>query len=226
MLSLLIETSTEQSVAAIVKEGTLLFKSSFPIGRQCSKYLIPEIESGLKSLNVKIKDFDFIGVGIGPGSYTGIRIGVMTAKALAFAAEIPLIGLCTLHTFIPDNNGPFSVWIDAKISGLYAVQGHKNDEGIHYLSKPQVIEMSPAGSVLPNPCVIVTPDSTRIKPKIEAIYPDLKLNWEIKSPDPLNMHRMASLRYERKEYSLDGHIDIMYLRKTQAEIERETKKTA
>jgi tRNA threonylcarbamoyladenosine biosynthesis protein TsaB len=223
MLSLLIETSTEQAMIAIVKEGKLLFLGQLPIGHQSSKHLIPQIESGIKSLKIKIKDFDFIGVGVGPGSYTGIRIGVMTAKTLAFATERPLIALCTLHTFVPKNEGPFSVLIDAKISGVYAIEGNKSHEEINYLCEPQVIDISHLRSLLHKAYRIVTPDSTRIKPKIEAIYPDVKLEWETKPPDPLHMYKMASLHYARKEYSLGEQIDIMYLRKTQAEMEWEEK---
>jgi tRNA threonylcarbamoyladenosine biosynthesis protein TsaB len=224
MLSLIIETCTDLGIVAIVREGKLLYHSQLPPGQQNSKVLLPEIQSALQNTHVQLKDVDFIGVGIGPGSYTGIRMGVITAKALAFAAEIPLVGLCTLHNFIPDIDGPFTVLIDAKISGAYVICGNRNKEQIHYITEPQVVELSQLPNVFHGkPYTMVSPNPGRIKPFLESIDPKCLGEWEIKGPDPLAMYRSAMGKFQRNDLSLDGHLEIMYLRKTQAEIEREKK---
>jgi tRNA threonylcarbamoyladenosine biosynthesis protein TsaB len=224
MLSLLIETSTELGLVAIVKEGQVLFVSQLPAGQQNSKYLLPEIQSGLKSLELKVNAFDFIAVGVGPGSYTGIRIGVMTAKTLAFATDTPLIGLCTLQTFLPENEGRFAVMIDAKISGAYVILGQKRGGEVAYLSEPQGVGLNHLPGLLQGIKTVVSPNISRIKPNLEAIAPNLQLEWEVKGPDPLLMYRGAVVKFESHEFTTEGELDILYLRKTQAELEREIKK--
>jgi tRNA threonylcarbamoyladenosine biosynthesis protein TsaB len=56
------------------------------------------IEQILKEVGLTIKDLNAVAVGRGPGSYTGLRIGVSTAKGLCYGANLPLIGICTLKT--------------------------------------------------------------------------------------------------------------------------------
>jgi tRNA threonylcarbamoyl adenosine modification protein YeaZ len=68
---------------------------------------------------------DYVAVGIGPGSYTGIRVGVALAKALAFGWSVPLLSFCSLKTFLPSHEGPFAILVDARMGGVYAQKGEK-----------------------------------------------------------------------------------------------------
>lgn len=222
MYFLLIETSTERGLTAILENEELLFQGELPPGHQNSKYLLPEIEKGLKSKSLEIKDLGYIAVGIGPGSYTGIRVGVTAAKTLAFAGGLPLIGLCTLETFVPDQDGNFAVLIDAKIGGAYVVTGCKQKGKITYSSSPRVAELNKLEDLLKQVDYIVSPNITVLKPKLELIYPGQNWEWQERSPDPWQMGRHASDKFRRGEYTMDGHLELLYMRKTQAEIERDT----
>ena len=76
-----------------------------------------------RSLGSEIKKFvrgrpDFIAVGTGPGSFTGVRVGVAIAKALAFGWEIPLLAFPSLLAFAP-REAPFAILADARSAGLY-----------------------------------------------------------------------------------------------------------
>ena len=86
---LLIETSTERGLIAIGSKNQILFEKALPFGFNNSTHLIPTIDEALSKLQIKISDLQGIAVGIGPGSYTGIRIGAAAAKTLSFACRLP-----------------------------------------------------------------------------------------------------------------------------------------
>jgi tRNA threonylcarbamoyladenosine biosynthesis protein TsaB len=223
MYSLLIETSTDQGLLAFFKERQLIFQGDLPTGYLNSKYLLPQIERGLKSCCLDIKEFSYIGVGIGPGSYTGIRVGAMVAKSLAFAAEIPLIGICTLETFIPMDDVRFAVLIDAKIGGAYVITGQRCKNQIRYFSNPEICELGDLERHLKNIDVIITSKSIPLEQKLKSIYPENQWKWLETKPDAAQMDSLALSKFLNKEYSLDGQLTLLYMRKTQAEIEYNSK---
>ncbi len=97
-LILNIETSTEVCSVCLAKDGEVIaVKESFE-GKTHAKLLTVFIEELLKENNLKVKNMDAIAVSMGPGSYTGLRIGVSTAKGLAYAANLPLIAISTLQS--------------------------------------------------------------------------------------------------------------------------------
>ncbi len=106
MLTLLIETSTERGLIALFDETTALFQVDLPFGYNNSKYLLPMLKQELKESSHTLDQIALVAVGIGPGSYTGIRIGATVAKTLSFAQKLPLIGICSLEGFIPNRDGP------------------------------------------------------------------------------------------------------------------------
>lgn len=96
-LLLSIETSTKNCSVALSKEGTILsLKEENNGGYSHAEQLHVFIEEILQEHHLKVNNLDAIAVGKGPGSYTGLRIGVSTAKGLAYAANIPLIAIDTL----------------------------------------------------------------------------------------------------------------------------------
>jgi tRNA threonylcarbamoyl adenosine modification protein YeaZ len=144
-------------------------------------------------------------IGVGPGSYTGIRVGVAVARGLAYAWKVPLIGAPSLCSFIPDEEGPFAVVVDAKVGGIYLQQGNKEKnltwEGECRLVPPEDWEDAIEGRT------IVTPYATPLQKRLS--------HCEIHEvlPSPKELLRVA------REKPLP--CEILYLRKTQAEQERE-----
>lgn len=203
---LLIETGTERGLVALVKEGEVLEALALPFGFQNSKNLLPAIEAILKRQALEPKELNFIAVGAGPGSYTGLRVGVACAKGLAFARQIPLIAISSLETFRPAVG---VVLFDAKIGGAYALLE---------TGGPQVIPLE--NLRLEKGTHVVTPQANPLRKKWEKLYPEQELVWEERGPDPHVMARLAWEKWKRKEYSLTGEVEILYLRKTQAELEK------
>jgi tRNA threonylcarbamoyladenosine biosynthesis protein TsaB len=92
-----IETSTKACSAAIHQDGNLLSVSELYNEKSSSGMLTTLIEHVAKTASLTLKEVDAIAVAKGPGSYTGLRIGVSTAKGLCFTLEKPLIAINTLE---------------------------------------------------------------------------------------------------------------------------------
>ena len=97
MLILAFESSAKAASAALVKDGKLISQYSQCSGLTHSRTLLPMAEDMLKNAEMKLSDVDLIAVAHGPGSFTGIRIGVSMVKGLAWAAEKPCVGVSTLE---------------------------------------------------------------------------------------------------------------------------------
>jgi len=97
MRILAIESSAKAASVALLEEGRLLAQNYQHAGLTHSRTLLPMVYSLLDGLGMTLADVDKIAVAKGPGSFTGLRIGVATAKGLAFGADKPLVGVSTLE---------------------------------------------------------------------------------------------------------------------------------
>lgn len=96
MRILALETSAKAVSAAITEDGRVLASGYQDSGLTHSRTLMPIVEHLLKNTGMALKDCGAVAVAAGPGSFTGIRIGVSAAKGLAFGAELPAAGVSTL----------------------------------------------------------------------------------------------------------------------------------
>ncbi len=98
-LILAIETATKLCSVAVARDGKLLaIRESDPTTNAHAEKLNVFIEEVMQEVGCTLQELDAVAVGIGPGSYTGLRIGLSAAKGLCYALDIPVIGLSTLGT--------------------------------------------------------------------------------------------------------------------------------
>ena len=97
MKILALETSAKAVSAAVTEDGKVLCSGYQDTGLTHSRTLMPIVDGMLKNTGLTVRDCDAIAVSVGPGSFTGIRIGVAAAKGLAFAAEKPTVAVSTLE---------------------------------------------------------------------------------------------------------------------------------
>lgn len=221
MTILVLETSTERGIVAAFKEGNSLFEEQLPFGLQSSHHLLPMVQKKIKEGIFQQRELTAIIVGIGPGSYTGIRVGATIAQCLAFSLEIPVIGIGTLEAFLPEKEGAFAVLIDAKIGGVYMQKGVLSNGKTHMTSDPQAYPLPEAVTLLQDVPLLVTPNAGKIAPKLEALMPHKKWHWQESYP---SAHQMLQVGMQQKKLqnSTSDHtrLELLYLRKTQAEMER------
>ncbi len=93
MKYLTIDTTTKVTALSLAQNGKLVGEGFLHTGKTHSERLIPMLEQLLLAADWKLGELDFIGVVRGPGSFTGIRIGIATAQGLAQVLKIPLLGI-------------------------------------------------------------------------------------------------------------------------------------
>lgn len=135
-LILAIETATKLCSVAVARDGHVLALREVESQRhEHAEKVNVFIAEVLAEAGLSLKDLDAVAVGIGPGSYTGLRIGLSAAKGLCYALEVPLIGLSTLGTqaraAIDAANTPVATvqpMVDARrmevFTGTYDASGH------------------------------------------------------------------------------------------------------
>ena len=99
---LLIETSTAQLSAALAEDGAIVASRTSGESRMQAALTAPFIKEVLDQKGLSVKDLDAVCVGRGPGSYTGLRVGVSTAKGLCFGAGIPLLSSGSLDILVSE----------------------------------------------------------------------------------------------------------------------------
>jgi len=123
MITLALETSTAAGSVALADENGTLAESVEPEGLTHSKTMIPAVQRLLNQAGLSVEDLDLIAVTVGPGSFTGLRIGLSAAKGLAWAAGKPLVGVPSLDTLaqnLPPGSHQFCPMIDARKGEVYA----------------------------------------------------------------------------------------------------------
>ncbi len=118
-----LESSAKSASAALTEDGKILARSFQNSGLTHSRTLLPMAEAMLKNCDLSMDDIDAVAVAAGPGSFTGLRIGVSAAKGLSWAREIPCIGISTLEAMAQNlahlNNTLIICAMDARRSQIY-----------------------------------------------------------------------------------------------------------
>lgn len=139
---LALDTSGATATAAVARDGYMTGELSIRNGMTHSQKVIPMVDALLAMLDLKPGDIDLLAVANGPGSFTGLRIGVVTMKAFAYAMNLPLIEVPTLMALActtGEQGGIICPMMDARnrqvFTGLYQFSGneitiHREDCGI------------------------------------------------------------------------------------------------
>lgn len=132
MTVLAIDTSTNVMGISLLKDQSVIGETITFINKNHSVRLMPAIDSLMKECNIKPKELTKIVVAKGPGSYTGVRIGVTVAKTLAFTLNIPIIGVSSLKVLAANGryfSGLVCPIFDARrnllFTGLYDFRGNQ-----------------------------------------------------------------------------------------------------
>lgn len=188
MKALILETSTEKSCLILAEDGAPLKSRFLAGGPELSKRLAAEAHVLLEGNPV-----DFLLVGQGPGSFTGIRVGAALAKGLSFGWSVPLYGFCSLKAFTPPADGSFAILVDARIGGFYTLLGNRTGSDIQW-NTPQLLDPSQAHTFLDSIPTLTSPHPAQIQQRLpqrpcleSSIDPALLAKWAF-SPrfkDPL-----------------------------------------
>ncbi len=218
-MHLVIETATAHGLLALCDDKGVIGEKSLPIGLSNSRTVEPLLKELFTESGRAPKELDFVAAGIGPGSYTGIRVGAACAKAIAYGCRIPLVGISSLRGFIPplEYLGPYLVAIDARIGGIYTLLADKTAAGITFIGDDRLVSVDSFQELLGRVGYVVTPAWEPIRKRLAGHF--LPKVFET-GPSSLQLFIESKQKFDRKEYSMDGALTLAYLRLTQAEMEK------
>lgn len=133
MIWLGIDTANTPLSIAIVKDGQLLVEENASVAINHSLRAMPAMEEVFSKANLTPTDIDAIAVSEGPGSYTGVRIGVTIAKTLAWTLEKPLVGISSLKAIAMNGlffDGLICPLVDARRENVYAGVYESDNENL------------------------------------------------------------------------------------------------
>ena len=124
MFVLGMDSATAACSAAVVKDGNVLAQEFTEMARGHAEALVPIIKRVLEAARCSVGELDLIAATVGPGAYTGVRIGLSTAQTMSLAATVPLLGVTTLEAVAraaQDGSGnELLVLMDTKRADFYA----------------------------------------------------------------------------------------------------------
>lgn len=131
MRVLALETSTEYCSVALWLDGEVLSRCE-AVGQKHSELLMPMIDALLKDAGLSVRDMDGIAFGMGPGSFTGVRIACGVAQGLALGANLPVAGICTLEALAEAaGHDRVIAVLDARMGEIYhAAYERRGDEWV------------------------------------------------------------------------------------------------
>jgi tRNA threonylcarbamoyladenosine biosynthesis protein TsaB len=140
---LAIETATTAGAVALVVDGTVVGQRVATSDRRHAETLVPSARAVLDDASLGLDDLDAIVVDIGPGLFTGLRVGVASARSLAFALELPIVGLTSLEILandplLDDEPGCLSV-VDARRGELFVQRFERTQVRSEPLSEPELL---------------------------------------------------------------------------------------
>ena len=158
MLVLGIETSTRQGGVAIVGEDHVLCETVLNVEVTHSERLLPAVDRALDEARITLDGLGGIAVSIGPGSFTGLRIGLSTAKGLAYATGLPLVGVPTLEAMawaLPAARWQVCPVLDARKQEVYAALFRHEPEGLRRVTEDAALPPEDLCRLIRNPTLFL-----------------------------------------------------------------------
>lgn len=222
---LAIDTSTEAcSVALQIGSETIAKYSQEP--RSHSRLLMPMVEEVLGAAQIKVNQLDAIAVSIGPGSFTGLRIGFAAVQGMAYGADIPVVPISTLKLMVATyvrqhcthndsaQSGEIIALLDARMSefnlGRYQLRANNQIKPLQpdqLLTTQQAIALITANK--PKAIIGDTDNLLDLAPQLTDIFTPIY-------PDALDILPIAATEYvEGRAVSIET-VDLVYLRGAEA----------
>lgn len=220
---LAIDAATMVSSAAVATEERLLSEVTMQLKKPQSEVLMGHIINALKIAQVDKKDLTAIAVNIGPGSFTGLRIGLAAAKMMAYSLNIPLIGVDvgeSLAYHYPIENIYSAVFIDAQKNNVYFAMYEWVNGKMNTVNNMQVLSLQEAIAICANApkTVIAMGDIVQRKQQVFAECSNIHI-----APPHHIMPRAANTAYAGLAKLAAGetanimNLEPLYIRRSEAE---------
>lgn len=231
MLILGIETATPQVSVAIGGHEGVLAMFELSRGRRHAETLTPAIEFVCRQADVEIDEFGAIAVDIGPGLFTGMRVGLAAGKAIAHALRVPMIGISSLDLLafpLRYADRTIAAVIDARKGELFYALYRPVPGGVQRVSDAQVGSVDDfAGDLMARaqPVVCVGDGALRYRDEITAVFRCEFAEQFLSYPSSAPLVQLAHAKALREDWVNPWDIQPMYLRAPDAQINWSSRST-
>jgi tRNA threonylcarbamoyladenosine biosynthesis protein TsaB len=229
MLVLAMDTATPRVSVAIGRDGRVLGDVSLDGGRRHAEQVAPAIEYLCAELGVDLHQLAFVAVGLGPGLFTGLRVGVTTARMMAQSLRVPVVGVPTLDLIAyPLRHASRTVVpvVDARRNEVFFACYQPVPGGVQRFTNYEVStpdglagELAARGedALLAGDGALRYESELGRLDRVELAGPGAAL------PSATALVELATARYRREEFSPPADVHPLYLRRSDAEIEWDRK---
>lgn len=220
---LAMDTSGPCASVALMQRGVITHEETARHGLTHSQTLLPMVEHAFECAGIRASDVELFACAVGPGSFTGVRIGVTTSKALAHSVGAKVIGVDALEALAYGASGfggTIAPMFDARRGQVYAAAFRGGADGFARLGADMAAPVEEAVNALPTERTLFLGDGAdACRSRILAVRPDACF-----APAHLNFPRAAAicaLAQARADEAV-GYMELLplYLRAPQAERER------
>lgn len=229
MLILGIETATEQVSVAIGGHEGVLGVFEVTRGRRHVETLVPAIEFVCRQADVTLAEVGCVAVDIGPGMFTGMRVGIAAGKAFAQALRIPMIGVSSLDLLafpLRHSDRLIAAAVDARRGELYFAFYRQVPGGLQRVSEPCAGKPEDLAADLlarGQEAICVGDGALRYRQQIaDAVRVEFAEQW-LSHPSAAPMVQLAHARALREDWINPWELQPLYLRKPDAQINWSTR---
>jgi tRNA threonylcarbamoyladenosine biosynthesis protein TsaB len=224
VLILGIDTATPQVGCAIGGHEGVIACFSSAKGKRHAETLVPAIDFVCRQAHVELDEIGAIAVDLGPGLFTGLRVGVATAKAMASALRVPVVGVSSLDLLafpVRWTNRRIVSVVDARRGEVFYASYRQVPGGVQRVSEPQVgspeqlcNEIQATGEE----CLAVGDGARRYADELIDLIKVEIADAGLAYPSPQSLVQLAHARAVREEFVNPWDVQPIYLRKADAEI--------
>jgi tRNA threonylcarbamoyladenosine biosynthesis protein TsaB len=217
VLTLALETSSLAGSVALLADDHLLAQQSLAAGRS-TQTLAPAIDRLLKDAGLRPADLNLVAVTIGPGSFTGLRIGVTTAKTLAYAVGAQVLGLDTLEVIAcqaPRESRELHVVLDAQRKELFLARFRWEEDQLVRLDESRIVAAETWLAELQPGSIVTGPGLARLEDRLPTRVQTVDL--ALRQPAAEAVGRLALRHYREGRRDDLWKLAPQYLRASAAE---------
>lgn len=232
MIILGIETATPQVGCALGGVEGPLASFHAARGRRHAETLVPAIDFVCRHARVALSEVSVVAVDIGPGLFTGLRVGVATAKAMAQALRVPMIGLSSLDLLafpLRHADALIATVIDARRGEVFWALYRAVPGGVQRLAPPRLSSPGELASELMatgEDCLLVGDGAVRYAHAFDDARQGRVAETAFAHPTATALVELAHPRAVREEFVQPSELAPLYLRKSDAEIRWEGRESA
>jgi len=235
MRLLAVETSTLTGGVAVLDGGAVVAESRVSVAVTHGERLMAAIDGVLRAARWQLADVEAFAVGLGPGSFTGLRIGLSTVKGLAFATGRPVAGVPTLDALawrLPFCAYPVCPILDAKKNEVYAALYRTLEGRLETLDPPRAVAPSTLAEELRDstrgPIVFVGDAVAPFAPVLSSVLGARAClaSADLRVPSAVTVGELGGVALSRGEAMDPASLVPLYLRPSEAELARERRQSA